>query len=113
MWRMKDIIRTPEDLGHAVRSARKRAKLKATAIAEHSGRARNVLYRLEGGQDITVASLLDILRTMKLAIRLEPLGMPTLEEMRRQFDEDEDDDEQVSKAAPELGASKPGRRGAT
>lgn len=111
MWRMKDIVRTPEDLGRAIRSARKGAKLKATAIAEHSGRARNVLYRLEGGQDVTVASLLDILRAMKLAIYLEPLGMPTLEEMRRQFDEDDDD--LPSNAASALNVSKRGRPRAT
>lgn len=108
---MKDIILTPEDLGRAIRDARKSADLKATAIAERSGRARNVLYRLEGGHDITVASLFDILRAMKLAIHLAPLGMPTLEEMRRRYDEDgaEDDDEKT----PAPGAGKPRRRRAT
>ena len=79
MWRMKDIIRVPADLGRAVHEARKTGKLKATAIAAHSGRARNVLYRLERGDDVTVASLLDILRAMGLTIRLEPLGLPTLD----------------------------------
>jgi transcriptional regulator with XRE-family HTH domain len=99
---MKDIIKTPEDLGQVIRDTRKGANLKATAIAERSGRARNVLYRLEGGQDITVASLFDILRAMKLALRLEPLGIPTLEEMRRQFDEADD-------AMPDPAITKKGR----
>lgn len=89
---MQDTIRLPTDLGKAVRLARKGAKLKATAIAEQSGRARNVLYRLENGEDITVASLLDILRAMGLTIRLEPLGLPTLDEVRRRFAEDDDGD---------------------
>lgn len=106
MWRMKDIIRTPADLGRGIRDTRKGAKLKATTIAERSGRARNVLYRLEGGQDITVASLFDILRAMKLTISLQPLGMPTLEEMRRQFDEDDEQE-------PDRVATKPGRQRAT
>lgn len=106
---MKDTIRTPLDLGRAIRHARKDAKLKATAIAERSGRARNVLYRLEGGQDITVASLFDILRAMKLTVSLEPLGMPTLQEMRRQFDEDDESDP----AVPAVVATQPGRQRAT
>jgi DNA-binding phage protein len=90
MFRMQDIIRVPTDLGHAVHQARKIGKLKATVIAQRSGRARNVLYRLERGEDVTVASLLDILRAMGLTIRLVPLGMPTLEEVRSRFAVDED-----------------------
>ena len=88
---MQDILRSPTDLGQAVKAARKRGKLKATQIAGHAGRARNVLYRLERGDDITVASLMDILRAMGLTIRLEPLGLPTLEEVRSRFATDDDD----------------------
>ena len=88
---MQDTIRLPADLGRAVRQARKSGKQKATSIAERSGRARNVLYRLERGEDVTVSSLLDILRAMGLTIRLESLGMPTLDEVRRRFAVDEDD----------------------
>ena len=91
MHLMQDTIRVPADLGRAIQQARKTGKLKATLIAERSGRARNVLYRLERGEDITVSSLLDILRAMGLTIRLEPLGMPTLEEVRRRFAADDDD----------------------
>lgn len=91
---MKDTIRTPQDLGEAIREARKAARLKATAIAERSGRSRNVLYRLEGGEDVTVASLLDVLRAMGLTIRLERLGMPTLEEVQQRFAAEEDDEDE-------------------
>ncbi|UKI07312.1 MULTISPECIES: transcriptional regulator [Variovorax] len=65
--------------------------MKATDIASRSGRARNVLYRLERGEDITLASLFDILRAMDLTIRLERLGMPTLEEVTERFGQDDDD----------------------
>ena len=92
MWRMKDIIRLPIDLGAAVQRARKEGKFKATDIAARSGRARNVLYRLERGEDVTVGSLLDILRAMDLTIRLERLGMPTLADVQQRFAQDEDDD---------------------
>ncbi|MEW6704123.1 MAG: helix-turn-helix transcriptional regulator [Pseudomonadota bacterium] len=89
---MKDIIRLPQDLGKAIHQARKAAHLKATTIAERSGRSRNVLYRLERGEDVTVASLLDILRAMGLTLRLERLGMPTLEEVQQRFAADDDDE---------------------
>ena len=91
MYRMQDTIRVPADLGRAVHEARKTGPLRATAIAVRSGRARSVLYRLERGDDVTVASLLDILRAMNLTIRLEPLGMPTLEEVRSRFAQDDDE----------------------
>lgn len=91
MWRMKDKIRLPGELGAAIRAERKSSRLKATEIAIRSGRARNVLYRLERGEDITVGSLMDILRAMNLAIRLERLGMPTLAEVQRRFAPDDED----------------------
>ena len=91
MWRMQNKIRLPLELGRAVQRARKEGRLKATDIARRSGRARNVLYRLERGEDITVASLFDILRSMGLTIRLESLGMPSLEEVTERFGQDDDD----------------------
>jgi HTH-type transcriptional regulator/antitoxin HipB len=91
MWRMKDTIRLPVDLGAAVQKARKNGKFRATHIATRSGRARNVLYRLERGEDVTVGSLLDILRAMGLTIRLERLGMPTLADVQQRFAQDDDD----------------------
>jgi HTH-type transcriptional regulator/antitoxin HipB len=87
---MQDIIRLPTDLGRAIHAARKASGLKATIIAKRSGRARSVLYRLEHGEDVTVASLMDILRAMGLGIRLETAGPPTLAEVRRRFAEDDD-----------------------
>ena len=49
---MKDKIRTTLELGDTIKSLRQQHKLKAVAIAEHSGRSRDVLHRLENGQDI-------------------------------------------------------------
>lgn len=91
MWRMKDKIRLPSELGEAIKAERKTSRLKATDVALRSGRARNVLYRLERGEDVTVGSLMDILRAMNLTIRLERLGMPTIDEVQRRFAQDEDD----------------------
>jgi HTH-type transcriptional regulator / antitoxin HipB len=89
---MQDIIRNPADLAQAVVRARKASPLKATEIAQRAGRARSLLYRLEQGEDVTVGALLDLLRAMNLTIRLEPLGLPSLEEVRRRFADDVDND---------------------
>lgn len=89
---MKDIIRLPKDLGSAIMAERKARKMKATDIALRAGRARDVLYRLEQGEDVTVSSLMAILGAMDLTIRLERAGMPTLEEVQRRFGSLDDDD---------------------
>ena len=83
-------IRTLVDLGEVVRRARREQGLKATRVAAQSGRSRDLLHRLETGGDITTGALLDVLRSMGYTLRLEPLGLPTLEEMRQRFAEDED-----------------------
>ncbi len=90
---MQDIIRLPTDLGQAIKAARKAARLKTIDIAKNSGRSRDILNRLERGQDVTVASLLDILASMGLALRLERSGLPTLQEMQQRFATDEGDDD--------------------
>jgi len=90
---MKDIIRLPKDLGLAVKSARQELGIKTTDIARHSGRSRDILNRLERGEDVNVSSLMDILAAMGLVLRIERAGLPTLEEMTARFaDLDEDDD---------------------
>lgn len=83
-------IRTLMDLGDAVRSARREQGLKATQVAMQSGRSRDLLHRLETGGDVTTGALLDVLRSMGCTLRLEPLGLPTLEEVRQRFAEDDD-----------------------
>lgn len=83
-----DTIRLPTDLGLAIRAHRKQQRLSATAVANHSGRSRDILHRLERGDDVTVSALMDILRAMGASLVLQSAGMPTLDEMRRRFDED-------------------------
>lgn len=84
-----DNLRLPSDLGRAIKAHRKNSRLKTTDIATKSGRSRDVLHRLEQGQDVTLGSLMDILRAMDLSLHLVPAGLPSLEEMQRRFaDED-------------------------
>jgi HTH-type transcriptional regulator / antitoxin HipB len=93
MSSMQDVIRSAKDLAQAVALARKASPLKATEIAQRAGRARSLLYRLEQGDDVTVGALLDLLRAMDLTLRLEPLGLPSLEEVRRRFADEGDNEE--------------------
>lgn len=86
-------IRNSADLGHAVRSARQAAGLPASHVAQQAGRSRDLLHRLETGKDITTGALFDILRSMGYTLRLEKTGLPTLDEMRQRFGQDEDEDE--------------------
>lgn len=61
-----------------------------TALAEKAGKVREVVYRLEAGEDTTVSSLLAVLGALGLAIRLERVGLPSAEEVARRFQDDED-----------------------
>jgi len=83
-------IRTLTDLGDAVRGARREQGMKAIQVAAKSGRSRDLLHRLETGGDITTGALLDVLRGMSYTLRLERLGLPTLDEMRLRFADDDE-----------------------
>lgn len=88
---MKDKIRQLSDLGPQLRSLRKAEGLRAVDIAARSGRSRDVLNRLERGEDVSLSSLLSILAAMGLALELVPAGAPTLAEMSRRFAHDADE----------------------
>lgn len=93
-------LKIPADLGKAIAQYRADNKLSAVAIARKAGRSRTVLHNLERGDDVTVASLFEILRALGLCISLQKTGMPTLEEMQRRFaDEDEGNEAGSTNAA--------------
>lgn len=93
MYVMQDIIRLPGDLGAAIKSARLAQGISTIDIARHSGRSRDILNRLERGNDVTVSALMDILAAMGMVLRIEHTGLPSLEEMQTRFANlDEDDD---------------------
>lgn len=92
MFIIMDKLRLPADLGRAIAKYREENKLSAVAISAKAGRSRTVLHKLERGDDVTVASLFDLLRAMGLCLSLQKAGMPTLEEMQRRFADEADDD---------------------
>lgn len=46
-------------------------------LADRAGKVREVIYRLEAGEDTTVSSLMAVLSALRLVMRLEPAGLPT------------------------------------
>ncbi len=63
-------------------------------VAQRAGKVREVIYRLEAGDDSTVSSLLAVAAALGLGLRLEPVGLPSAAEVARRFrmDDDEGDD---------------------
>lgn len=87
---MADSIRLPDELGRALVAHRKALGLSKSALAEKAGKVREVVYRLEAGEDTTVSSLMAVLGALGLALRLERVGLPTADEVSRRFQDDDD-----------------------
>ena len=87
---MTDKIRLPDELGQALRMRRQALGMSKSELADKAGKVREVVYRLEAGDDTTVSSLMAVLSALGLAVRLEPAGMPSAAEVARRFAEDDD-----------------------
>jgi len=87
---MTDVIRLPDELGTQLHAQREALGLSKTALAAKAGKVREVIYRLEAGEDTTVSSLMAVLGALGLALRLERVGLPSAEEVARRFQEDDD-----------------------
>lgn len=91
MQAMADNIRLPDELGRQLLARRQALRLSKSELAQRAGKVREVVYRLEAGEDSTVSSLMAVLGALGLALRLEPVGLPTADEVARRFRLDEDD----------------------
>ena len=92
MHSMNDTIRLPAELGQAIQQARLKAGLSISDLAEKAGKVRDVIYRIEAGKDTTLFSLFAVLSVLKLQIRLEAQGLPTLAQVQARFGSQEDDE---------------------
>lgn len=88
---MTDAIRLPDELGRQLRERRMVLGLSKTALAEKAGKVREVVYRLEAGEDTTVSSLFAVMGALGLVLRVERAGLPSASEVAARF-LDEDDD---------------------
>lgn len=92
MQAMTDMIRFPDELGQRLRERREALRLGKKQLAERAGKVREVIYRLEAGEDVTVSSLLAVLSALGMGMRIERTGLPSQEEVTARFLRDEDDD---------------------
>ncbi len=88
---MTDKIRLPDELGQQLRARREALGLTKTALAEKAGKVREVVYRLEAGEDTTVSSMLAVMGALGLVLRLERAGLPSASEVAARFLEEDDD----------------------
>lgn len=82
---MTDSPRLPYELGMVLQQRRESLGLSKTATAQRAGRVREVIYRLEAGEEASVSSLFDVLRALNLVMHIEPAGLPTMEEVAAAF----------------------------
>ncbi len=87
---MTDMIRLPDELGKRLRERRESLGMSKSALADKAGKVREVVYRLEAGEDTTVSSLLAVTGALGLVIRLEPAGLPSAAEVAARFQEEDD-----------------------
>lgn len=92
MLAMIDKIRLPDELGAQLRLQREALGLSKVELAQRAGKVREVIYRLEAGQEASVSSLFAVLGALGLALRVERAGLPTAEEIARRFRMDDDDE---------------------
>lgn len=103
---MTDIVRLPDELGAQLRQQREALGLSKSQLAKKAGKVREVIYRLESGEDTTVSSLLAVMGALGLALRLERAGLPTASDVARRFQMDDDGDEgDGSERTPPYGAA--------
>lgn len=91
MLAMTGKIRLPDELGRQLRVRREFLRMSKSDLATKAGKVREVIYRLEAGDDSTVSSLLAVASALGLALRLESAGMPSASEVSARFQDDDDD----------------------
>ena len=87
---MTDNIRLSDELGRALQARRKALRMGKSELAQRAGKVREVVYRLEAGEDTTVSSLMAVLAALGLSLRLQRSGLPSAQEVARRFQDDED-----------------------
>lgn len=92
MQAMTDTIRLPDELGRLLKAQREAAGLSKKDLAQRAGKVREVIYRLEAGDDVTVSSLLAVLGALGLGLRIGKTGMPSMQEVAARFAEEDEAD---------------------
>ncbi len=81
----------PPELGAQVVARREQLGITKKGLADRAGKVREVIYRIENGQDVTVSSLVDVLRVLGMKLAIVPAGIPSIEDVANAFSENDDD----------------------
>ncbi len=83
---MRSLARTPKDIGHAIRAARKTAKLTQKQLATRSGVWQETISRIESGSASTrLETVFDILAALDLELQVQDRTKGTATEMEDIF----------------------------
>ena len=91
MSAMTDTSRFPGELGRLLKARRQELGLTIKDLSQRAGKVREVIYRIEAGEDVTLSSLMAVLSALGLVMRLEQARMPTMEEVAARFRLGEED----------------------
>jgi len=89
---MTDRSRLPDELGPVLRARRQALGPSKKELAQPAGKVPEVIYRIEGGEDVTLSSLMAVLGALGLVMWLEKAGLPRMQEVAARFRLDEDDE---------------------
>ena len=81
---MTDNIRLPDELGRALQAQRKSLRMGKSELAQRAGKVRDVVYRLEAGEDTTVSSLMAVLAALGLERATQFIGQTNVVRHRLQ-----------------------------
>ena len=93
MYRMRNTIRLPNEIGEEIKARRVAAGLSISEVSKRAGRSRAVIYRIERGGDASTVAFFDVLRALCLTINLRNAELPTMEEAAEFFREDDHDED--------------------
>lgn len=95
------------DVGAAIRQARKSQKLSQTALGQAAGLSRMPVYRIEAGQDVSLRTLLSMLSALRMGLQLQhlPQGVPSVQTLQNAFAYLHQDNEQGDDPHNEQGST--------
>ena len=103
------------DVGAAIRQARKSQKLSQTALGQAAGLSRMPVYRIEAGQDVSLRTLLSVLAALRMGLQLQhlPQGVPSVQTLQNAFAHLHQDNDQDNEQGSEQDNGPNNRQGGT
>lgn len=83
---MMNLARTPKDIGHAIRTARKAQKLTQKELASKSGIWQETISKIENGVGSTkLETIFDLMAALDLEIQVQPRSKGSATDLEDMF----------------------------